>query len=215
MGYLKTDTYKGWQNWQGNEGEFTASSMKALVPHTIDLVTGAEIDPNNPPAGAEPKNYPTHLSIEVASINRAKVNAVVDEIESKGILTFLKNKKLPETTPKYDMNPEELNVYVRKCGEAKPCSDVDVTETPPYTPPQVAPVTPLTSTEKSSALRSITYMETNLGYLKPRTSRNTSIASMVSDVEQKVKAVKAAVTLDPPKKPFTTSRVGWVKRRTR
>jgi len=141
MVYTKTDTHKDWQKWQGNEGEFNAANMKALVPVTVDLVTGTVIDPAAPPAGAKPKNYPLHLSVEIANMTPLKTNDLIDEVESKGVGRFLGNKKLPETEPKYDISSEDGTVFVKKCVESPPCSLIDKTKTPTYTPPPPPPPT--------------------------------------------------------------------------
>jgi len=137
--------YKQWQEWQGNEGEFDAANMKALVTETRNTATGLPIDPSKPlPPDVNPEdvvNYPLHLSVEIANMTSVKTTDLIDEIESKGIGRFLQNKKPPETAPKYDMSPEDQTVFVKKCVESPPCSLIDKTSTPTYKPPPTPPPT--------------------------------------------------------------------------
>jgi len=65
-------------------------------------------------------------------------------------------------------------------------------------PPAAPAPTPLTSTEKSSALRSISYMKTNLGYLTTQTARNIDIKSKVETLSRDLGTVEASVVADPP-----------------
>jgi len=81
---------------------------------------------------------------------------------------------------------------------------------PTYTPPP-AP-TPLTASEKSSALRSIGYAESNLTYLMGQTSRNTDINTKVLGLRTSLATVKSDIIADPP---LRRSSHGKVTRHTR
>ena len=92
-------------------------------------------------------------------------------------------------------NPDET------CGLSGEALEI-VKANPPISPTP----TPLTPTEKTSALRTISYTEKNMGYLKTQTSRNPMIAKKVEGLSASLSDVKKEVVADPPSRPLGLAR---------
>jgi len=80
----------------------------------------------------------------------------------------------------------------------------EITSGPQPTPPPT-PI-PLTATEKTAALRTIGFTETNVGYLKTQVARNLVIAKKVEGLSASLSDVKKEVIADPPSRPLGLAR---------
>lgn len=75
------------------------------------------------------------------------------------------------------------------------------------------PVPSLTATEKTGSLRSVTYLEASIGYLRRQTDRTPPIKSRVDEVEKTVATLKADIIADPPTPRSTARHASLAERR--